>query len=114
MSDWVYAVDIQDVPVGRVVPVRIGERTYAVCNHEGSFVVVDHQCPHAGGPLGQGEIVNGCLVCPVHQWPWDLKTGLTDPTFPHLRWRFVRHEIRNGRLFIDVSAPVAPDIIMPR
>ena len=39
-----------------------------------------HECrdsfgPHRGGPLGQGVIEGGKVVCPWHGWQWDPKTG---------------------------------------
>lgn len=106
---WVYAIDAAEVPPGRAALVQMEDRSLAVCNDAGRLVVVGNLCPHAEGSLGRGEVVDGCVVCPVHHWPWDLKTGLTDPNFPHMRLTFYRHEIRDGRVYVDVSGPVAPD-----
>ena len=36
---------------------------------------MDNVCPHRGGPLGQGMIEGGKLICPWHAWAFDLKTG---------------------------------------
>jgi nitrite reductase (NADH) small subunit len=36
---------------------------------------MDNVCPHRGGPLGQGLIEEGKLICPWHAWAIDLKTG---------------------------------------
>ncbi len=33
------------------------------------------RCPHAGGPLSQGCIENGLLVCPWHGREYDPLTG---------------------------------------
>ena len=36
---------------------------------------IDDRCPHRGGPLGAGTLENGEVVCPLHGWAFDLKTG---------------------------------------
>ena len=41
----------------------------------GAYSAMDNVCLHRGGPLGQGMIENGKVVCPWHGWEWDPKTG---------------------------------------
>ena len=36
---------------------------------------MDNVCLHRGGPLGQGVIADGKVVCPWHGWMWDPVTG---------------------------------------
>jgi len=110
MSEFVYAIDTEDVPAGRSMPARIGDNWYAVCNDGGTFHVTDIECPHEGGPLGRGEVRDGCVICPVHHWPWDLGTGLSDTNLPHLRLKTYPCEVRDGKLYADVSAPIPPDL----
>ncbi|MBP7934510.1 MAG: Rieske 2Fe-2S domain-containing protein [Phycisphaerae bacterium] len=107
--EWVYTIDVTQAPPGSAVRVQVGEQSYAICNDAGRFVVVGNLCPHAQGSLGRGEVANGCVICPVHRWPWNLRTGLTDPDYPHMRLTFYRHEIREGKVYVDVSTPVAPE-----
>lgn len=106
MTDWRYAIDAAAVPTGQARPARIGEQWYAVCNDGGTFHVVDIACPHAGGPLGYGRVSDGCIVCPVHHWPWNLRTGLSDTNLPHLRLSRYRCEVREGKVYADVSSPI--------
>ncbi len=49
---------------------------YAICNVNGRITALSGICPHAGGPLGQGQIdAAGHLVCPYHLWEFDCSTG---------------------------------------
>jgi nitrite reductase/ring-hydroxylating ferredoxin subunit len=45
---------------------------------------MDNVCAHRGGPLGQGVILDGKVVCPWHGWMYDPKTGIPDVN-PNLR-----------------------------
>jgi nitrite reductase (NADH) small subunit len=54
---------------------RCGDKDICIANVNGSYSAMDNICLHRGGPLGQGMIENGKLVCPWHAWAWDPKTG---------------------------------------
>ncbi len=41
----------------------------------GSLCALDNVCPHRGGPLGQGVVLDGWVVCPWHGWQYDPRTG---------------------------------------
>jgi len=52
-----------------------GGKTICVANVNGEISAMDNVCLHRGGPLGQGVIEGGKVVCPWHGWEWDPKTG---------------------------------------
>ena len=53
----------------------MGEEQYAICNVDGEVHAYEGICPHAGGPLGQGNMAGGALICPWHGYEFDCKTG---------------------------------------
>ena len=36
---------------------------------------LDAVCPHAGGPLADGQVDDRVVVCPLHLAVWELRTG---------------------------------------
>lgn len=52
-----------------------GGRVLCVARVAGELVAMDNVCPHRGGPLGQGLVEDGRIVCPWHAWAFDAKTG---------------------------------------
>jgi nitrite reductase (NADH) small subunit len=62
-------------PEGEAREFEAGEKTICVAQVEGALCALDNVCLHRGGPLGQGTIEDGKLVCPWHAWQWDPKTG---------------------------------------
>jgi nitrite reductase (NADH) small subunit len=50
-------------------------RPFCVARVGGEIAVLDGICPHNQGPLGQGIVENGRVVCPWHAWAFDAKTG---------------------------------------
>ena len=37
---------------------------------------LDDRCPHKGGPLSNGIVHGASVTCPLHNWVFDLATGL--------------------------------------
>ncbi len=66
---------LEDVPEGTSLAVDIGNKRIAIFCHEGRYFALDETCPHRGAPLHQGTIANGIIVCPWHQWQFNLENG---------------------------------------
>jgi len=73
--DWVPIGSIDDVRRRRRAVVDVGERRIAVFWHEGQVHALDNVCIHRQRELSKGVILNGRVVCPGHQWSFDLRTG---------------------------------------
>jgi nitrite reductase/ring-hydroxylating ferredoxin subunit len=69
---------LADLPPGAATEVRTGGEIYALCNVDGEVYALDGVCPHASGPLGEGQLVGHTLVCPWHAWEYDCRTGEND------------------------------------
>ena len=79
MANFVRICSQAEIPaVGQVKEFVVEGRALCVANVDGTVCVLDGTCPHEGGPLGEGSIEGGKLVCPWHGWVWDPKTGRTD------------------------------------
>jgi nitrite reductase (NADH) small subunit len=48
-----------------------------VARLNGTVFALDNVCPHRGGPLSDGVILDGKIVCPWHGWQFDLQTGMS-------------------------------------
>jgi len=72
---WYKALDLDELPEGRVKPVSCGLHTVCMTHFGGEYGALDNKCPHQGGPLGEGSIEKGLLRCPWHGWDYDPITG---------------------------------------
>lgn len=69
---------LAQLPPDSVMEVMVGGLPYAVCNAGGAIRALSGMCIHHGGPLGQGQIHDGRVVCPYHLWEFDCATGEYD------------------------------------
>ena len=91
-----------DLPApGEVKEFPCGDKMVCAANLDGSVYAIDNVCLHAGGPLGQGTIEDGKVVCPWHGWKYDLKTGQATHN-PNARLAVYPIRIENGDVMIEV------------
>jgi sulfoxide reductase heme-binding subunit YedZ len=108
MVDACAVTDLRDRR-GRVVSAG-GERV-AVFLYDGQVSAVSNVCQHQNGPLGEGRIVGGCIVCPWHGFEYRPDTGASPPPFTEAVPTF-RVAVRDGRVWID-PRPLPPGTPVP-
>jgi 3-phenylpropionate/trans-cinnamate dioxygenase ferredoxin subunit len=72
-AERVCAVD--DIPEGEVRVVACAGRSLALSNVDGELYAIDNLCTHDDGPLGEGRLQRGRVICPRHGAAFDAKTG---------------------------------------
>jgi len=55
MPTFVPCCTVGEIAPGTGKTVTAGGKELAVFNVEGTFHVIDNECPHRGGPLGEGR-----------------------------------------------------------
>jgi nitrite reductase (NADH) small subunit len=98
---WTKVARVDEVPAESVIEVMVGPEPYAICNSGGEIRALSGVCIHQGGPLGQGQIHEGHVVCPFHMWEFDCRTGEYDYN-PAMRVPTYPVKVENGEIFIEV------------
>ena len=75
MTDFVKIANVSDVPEGRMKAFNINGEEICVFNVGGKMHAVEEICPHQGGPMSEGTIEDGSIVCPWHSGKFDIETG---------------------------------------
>ena len=62
--------------VGNVNSIIVAKKKICLAHTVDGFYAVNDKCPHNGASLSQGRCTKeGSVVCPVHRYHFDLKTG---------------------------------------
>jgi nitrite reductase/ring-hydroxylating ferredoxin subunit/DMSO/TMAO reductase YedYZ heme-binding membrane subunit len=81
-ESWILVGAVSDIADGRALIVQPEEgEAIAVFNDGGTFSAVRNRCAHQNGPLGEGRVINGCIVCPWHGYEYRLSDGCSPPPF---------------------------------
>jgi nitrite reductase (NADH) small subunit len=65
------------IPEGEGRTFRVGGQRIAVFHsRDGHAFATQAECPHKGGPLADGLVGGSTLICPLHEWSFDLRSGM--------------------------------------
>lgn len=94
MTDFVSVAKATDLGPGQMVLVEIDDEEIVVANANGEYYAFSAECPHAGGPLDEGEMEGKVVICPWHGAEFDMTTGeaLTPPVQDNIYTYTVRIE----------------------
>jgi nitrite reductase/ring-hydroxylating ferredoxin subunit len=95
---------IVEIPEGGAKLVRVQGEEIAVFKHEGKLSAMQNACPHEGGQLSRGWIENQAVVCPLHGYRFDLKTG-DCLNAPDLKAKTFAISIQAEKFTIDLQEP---------
>jgi len=103
MTIFVDIAALDDIPPQGARVVRTAQGCVAVFRTADDRVfALEDRCPHKGGPLSEGIVHGTSVTCPLHNWVFDMNSGVaqgadegTVRTFP------VR--VEGGRVLISAE-----------
>lgn len=75
MLSFVKVATRGELPEGGKKVIDVEGRAIALFHVNGSYHAIDDVCTHDGGPLAEGDLIDGEIQCPRHGARFDLKTG---------------------------------------
>lgn len=102
-AGWVSAGPHHLVPEGRsrIVDMPDGKRV-ALFRDESKLYAISNACAHQNGPLGEGRLVKGCVICPWHGYEYRLIDGCAPAPFTE-RVRTYRLKLVGGEVLINAE-----------
>ena len=75
MAEFVKVASLSELAPGSAKAVEVKGTAIALFNVQGTIYATDNTCLHRGGPLGEGELMGEVVICPWHQWEYNVRTG---------------------------------------
>ena len=91
---------VDDIPEKRARVATISGERVAVFRYDGKVSAISNVCQHQNGPLGEGKIVDGLVVCPWHGYQYKPDCGASPEPFTEKVPTF-RVEVRGGQVWVD-------------
>ena len=99
-----HKIDPGELEIGRVATVVAAGQALCITRTEAGYGVLDNRCPHQGGPLGDGEIDHGFVLCPWHGYEYDPITGEPPPGFTDAATSYPVERREDG-LYVQLPVP---------
>ena len=89
------------IPLGQGRCYIIGGDNVAVFRQrDGQLFATENRCPHKQGPLSDGVIGAGKVICPLHFHKFDLKSGASSEPGECVKTFSVREQ--NGEIVLEL------------
>jgi len=99
MVKFIDVMDESDLPIGKSAIVSAGKDEIALFNYKGKYYAINNKCLHNGSSLGEGRIEEGVLICPNHEWRFDLVSGQC-PQNPEMKAKIFPVRVGKGKIKI--------------
>jgi DMSO/TMAO reductase YedYZ heme-binding membrane subunit/nitrite reductase/ring-hydroxylating ferredoxin subunit len=105
-QDWLTVGAPELIPEKRakIVAAPGGERI-AIFRSGNLVSAVTNLCAHQNGPLGEGRVINGCIVCPWHGYEYRLEDGCAPAPFTE---KLVTYRLRLRDGIVEVNTQPQP------
>jgi len=100
---WFRVAGKDQLAENRVMTVTAGTQQICLIHYKRKYTALDNRCPHQGGPLGEGQIENGWVICPWHAYEYDPETGKAPEGFDDCVKPFPV-EVRSEGIYVAVES----------
>ncbi len=76
MEGFVSACGLEELREGEAKVIELEGVKIALFRLRGDVYALDNCCPHRGGPIAEGEIRDDRVICPWHEWTFDIRSGV--------------------------------------
>lgn len=107
---FTFATKLEKLSAAGSLTVEVQGREYALFEVDGKITCTDAACPHEGAPLAEGEVSNGVVTCPWHQWEFDVCTGCSVTPAGH-NIKTYETLVEGGDIFVKTGSNSGADEI---
>ena len=68
-------LDLAALPPGKSALVSAGRTEVALFRRGEEIFAIGNECVHQGGSLCDGQVEGDIVICPLHGWEFDLRSG---------------------------------------
>lgn len=101
MAEKVKVAKVSELEEDRGTIVDANGMTLALFQIEGKIYAINNSCPHANGPLGEGDLEENVVMCPWHGWQFNVQTGENEED-PELKVQTYPVEVDGDDIYVEI------------
>jgi nitrite reductase/ring-hydroxylating ferredoxin subunit len=75
-GEWIDLGPVAEMEFDPGARVAVAGREIAIFPSGACYFALENYCPHAGGELADGSLLDGEIACNWHGWRFDIRTGV--------------------------------------
>lgn len=98
------AVPASAVHPNQLTPIYLRGVSLLFTRYQGKWIAFCRHCPHASGDFYEGDLIRHKIICPIHNYSFDLLTGaILHPSDENYRLKRYEVQERNGMLWVKLG-----------
>ena len=93
-------LDLSALPQNKSALVTVEGEDVAIFRRGQEIFAIGNECPHQGGSLCDGWIEGDIVICPLHGWEFDLRSGVC-MTIPGERVSHYTVSVEGGAVYLE-------------
>lgn len=107
MPTYHEALPMDELTEGKGRCVTLDGRKVALFLVEGEVYAIEDECLHQGGSLSDGRLRDTTVICPLHDWEFNVTTGRNDFN-PEIKVRSFPVRIEEGVVHVGLEPREEP------
>ena len=101
-SEFTAVLDEKELSEGTMKLVRMRGTPILLIKQKGQIFAIDNRCPHQNCGFSGGSLDEMWIICPCHDWRFDLETGLCEqgPGFELVMYDW---KVEAGKIWVRVE-----------
>jgi nitrite reductase/ring-hydroxylating ferredoxin subunit len=101
-EDFVPVLNENELLEGTMKLVKFEGLPLLLIKQQGKIFVIDNRCPHQGCGFSGGTLDGMCIICPCHDWCFNLETGeyLVEPLMKLKKFDW---KIEAGKIWVKLD-----------
>jgi nitrite reductase/ring-hydroxylating ferredoxin subunit len=101
---WLFAANCSDFAERDVIGVICAGQRLALYKLPDGYFATSDACPHQGGSLSKGCVIENYIECPLHYALFDIRTGAADGGVTTTPVKAFKTRVDDGRVFVEMDA----------
>ena len=102
LDNFVSVLAEKELQEGSMKLLKIQGLPILLIKQAGQIYAIDNRCPHMGCAFSGGTLDGTKIVCPCHDWRFDLKTGEYEKE-PSMKLVSYEWKIESGKIWVKVD-----------
>ena len=102
MDDFVPVLEEKELQEGTMKLIRIEGSPVLLIKQLGQIFAIDTRCPHMGCDFSGGTLEGNVIICPCHDWRFNLKTGEYEDE-PSMKLTIYEWKIESGKIWVKLE-----------
>ena len=101
-EEYVPVLDEKELQEGKMKRLSIKGTPLLLIKQQGKIFAIDNRCPHQGCAFSGGTLDGLVLVCPCHEWRFNLETGEYEEE-PLMKLTKFNWRVEAGKIWIKLE-----------